>query len=157
MSSDRHEVFQHMIDQTLAGVIPEQEALREHLQSCAQCQQYLSASTRAIAGLGGFSFEVDPNLHAKVCASISLRAQQLQATHPGRRQLALVCVLAFVLTATGSYIDLQFGGLVASVLDIHHMQVRQGLIAFWIVPSLLFLLLFPILPLVSANRKGRVL
>jgi hypothetical protein len=158
MGSNGHERFQHMIDETLAGPVQEEPSLREHLQSCAQCQQYLAANNRVIAGLGGFSFEVDPGLNAKVSASLRLRAQQMTATKPSRRQLVLTCVLALVLTAAGSFFDLRLSGLIASVLDLQRMQVQHGLIAFWILPSLCLLLLFPILPLLSAggtNQKER--
>jgi hypothetical protein len=158
MGSDRHERFQHMIDESLAGPVQEEQSLREHLQSCAPCQEYLAASNRVIASLGGFSFEVDPTLNGKVSASLTLRAQQIKAAQPGRRRLVLTCILALMLTAAGSFLDLRASGLIASVFDIHGMQIRQGLIAFWIIPSLCLLLLFPILPLLSAaatNRKER--
>jgi hypothetical protein len=162
MKPDRHKVFKHMIDESLAaGVsIPEEQSLREHLRSCVPCQDYLNASNRVIASLGGFSFEVDPSLQAKVFASISQRAQQVEATPFTRHRLLLICALALAFTAAGSFLDLQFGSLIASVFDIQSLQVRHGLIAFWIAPSLCLLLLFPILPLLSeagTHRKERAL
>ena len=158
MRSDEHESFQRRIDETLAGEIAlgEEELLRGHLQSCTQCQEYLAASTRVIAGLGGFSFDVDPALQEQVCAAISLRAQQIESGQPSRRRMAWICMTALLLSAAGSVIDLQFGGLIASVLDIQRTQMRHGLITFWLLPSFCFLLLFPILPLLS-QRKERVL
>jgi hypothetical protein len=147
-----------MIDESLAGPVQEEQSLREHLQSCAPCQEYLAASNRVIASLGGFSFEVDPTLNGKVSASLTLRAQQIKAAQPGRRRMVLICILALMLTAAGSFLDLRASGLIASVFDVPGMQIRQGLIAFWIIPSLCLLLLFPILPLLSAaatNRKER--
>jgi hypothetical protein len=158
MRSDDHESFQRRIDETLADdvAVGEEESLREHLQSCTQCQEYLAASTRAIAGLGGFSFDVDPALQEKVYASISLRAQRIESWQPSRGRMTWICITALLLSAAGSFIDLQFGGLIAPVLDMHRMQVRHGLLTFWILPSFCFLLLFPILPLLS-HRKERVL
>jgi hypothetical protein len=158
MRSDDHESFQRRIDETLADdvAVGEEESLCEHLQSCTQCQEYLAASTRVIAGLGGFSFDVNPALQEQVCAAISLRAQQIESGHPYRRRMAWICIIALLLSAAGSFIDLQFGGLIASVLDMQRTQVRQGLVTFWILPSFCFLLLFPILPLLS-HRKERVL
>jgi hypothetical protein len=158
MESDRHERFRHMIDESLAGPVQEEQSLREHLQSCAPCQEYLAASKRVIASLGGFSFEVDPTLKGKVSASLTLRAQQIKAAQPGRRRLVLTCIFAVMLTAAGSFLDLRVSGLIASVFHVQGMQIRQGLIAFWIIPSLCLLLLFPILPLLSAagtNQKER--
>jgi hypothetical protein len=145
MNIDHHDSFQHMIDESLAGGISaeREQSLREHLDTCAPCQEYLSASNKVIAGLGGFSFEVDPTLNARVLGSLRRPAQ------PGRRRWALMSVAAVVLTMGGSLVDLQFGDLIASVFDIQRLQVRQGLLAFWIVPSLCVLLLFPLLPLLS--------
>ena len=102
-----------------------------------------------IAGLGGFSFEVDPTLHARVLSSLRRPAR------PGRRRWALISVVAVVLTVGGSFVDLRCGDLIASVFDIQRMPVRQGLLAFWIVPSLCVLLLFPLLPLLSKAGTHR--
>jgi hypothetical protein len=55
----------------------------------------------------------------------------------------------------GSLVDLRFGDVIASVFDIGRMPVRQGLLAFWIVPSLCVLLLFPLLPLLSKAGTHR--
>jgi hypothetical protein len=156
MNTNNHESFQRVIDESLAGAIPaeREQSLREHLDTCAPCQEYLSASNRVIAGLGGFSFEVDPSLNAKVFASLRLPAQQLQAQR-GRRRWLLISLAAVVLTMGGSFVDLQFGRLIASVFDIQRTQVQQGLLAFWIVPSLCVLLLFPLLPLLSKAGTRR--
>jgi anti-sigma factor RsiW len=157
MRSDDHESFQRRIDETLAGelAVGEEESLREHLASCPQCQEYLAAGTRVIAGLGGFSFDVDPTLQEKVCAAISLRAQQIESGQPSLRRMVWICITAVLLSVAGSFIDLQFGGLMASVFDKHPTQMSHGLLTFWILPSFCFLLLFPILPLLS-HRKERV-
>jgi predicted anti-sigma-YlaC factor YlaD len=162
MNTDHHESFQRMIDESLAGVISaeRERPLREHLDTCSQCQDYLSANNRVIASLGGFSFEVDTTLNATVFASLRLRAQQVQAAQPGRRRWALISLAAVVLTMGGSVVDLQFGRLIAAVFDIQRTQVQQGLLAFWIAPSLFLLLLFPLLPLLSkagTHREERIL
>ena len=162
MNIDHHESFQHMIDESLAGAISaeREQSLREHLDTCAPCQEYLSASNRVIAGLGGFSFEVDPSHNARVLAFLWRPAQRVQSAQPRRRRWALISVAAVVLTMGGSFVDLQFGDLIASVFDIQRAQVQQGLLAFWIVPSLFVLLLFPLLPLLSkagTHREERTL
>jgi hypothetical protein len=103
---------------------------------------------------------VDPALNAKVLASLRRHAPLVQAAQPGRRRWALISVAAVVLTMAGSFIDLQFDGLIASVFDIQRTLVRQELLAFWIVPSLCVLLLFPLLPLLSkagTHREERTL
>ena len=162
MNIHHHESFQHLIDESLAGGIAagREQFLREHLDTCAPCQEYLSTSKRIIAGLGGFSFEVDPSLNARVLASLRRPAQRVQSAQPRRRRWALISVAAVVLTMGGSFVDLQFGRLIASVFDVQRMQVQQGLLAFWILPSLCVLLLFPLLPLLSkagTHREERTL
>ncbi|HEX4022762.1 MAG TPA: zf-HC2 domain-containing protein [Acidobacteriaceae bacterium] len=159
MQADGHETMRHGIDKTLAGEASPQEeqALREHLRDCAACQEYLNASTRVIASLSEFSFEVDPGLQARVCASLQMRAQQLEAKQPSRRRMLWGCVAALMLTAIGSFVAAQFGGLAAAAFHIEPAQVQFGLVAFWIAPSLCFcllLLLLPIFPTGWMHTKG---
>ena len=96
MKTDDHESFHRMIDEGLAGAISaeRERSLRRHLDTCSPCQQYLSACNRVIAGLGGFSFEVDPALNARVLASLRRRTQQVQARQPDRRRWVLIGVAA---------------------------------------------------------------
>jgi len=78
MNIDHHDTFQRMIDESLAGVLSaeKEQSLREHLSTCATCREYLSASNRVIAGLSGFSFEVNPTLNARVLAALRLQAEE---------------------------------------------------------------------------------
>ncbi len=158
MISDRHESFRNMIDEALvAGTsAAARPPLNDHLQSCAQCREYLETTTRAIASLGSFSFEVDPTLQAKVSDAITLRVQQLQPARFTPDRLVIVCLLALALTVAGSFFDLKFGSLLASVLNLHGTQLQHGLLTFRIISSLCLLLLFPMLPLLS-RRKERIL
>jgi anti-sigma factor RsiW len=151
MNLDQHETFRHRIDENLAGGISadREQSLREHLDTCPACQEYLNASNRVIAGLGGFSFEVDPTLNARVLSSLRRPAPL------GRLRWALISVAAVVLTVGGSFVDLRCGDMIASVFDIRRMPLRQGLLAFWIAPSLCVLLLFPLLLLLSKAGTHR--
>jgi anti-sigma factor RsiW len=158
MQADDHAIMRDVIDKTLAGSVSPQEeqSLREHLRSCTQCQDYVDAGTRVIAGLGGFSFEVDPGLQAEVFASLKLRAEQLEAAEPSRRRMVWGCIAAVVLLVTGSAVATQFGNMAAGSLHLQPNHVQRVLMAVWVVPSLCFALLFPLLPLLR-NRKESVL
>jgi hypothetical protein len=155
MKIDPHATIRDLIDKTLAGgASPEDDpSLQEHLATCAQCQEYLSAGTRVIATLGGFSFDVDPGLERKVHRSLALRAQQLENAQSNRRRIVWGCVGALVLLITGSWVALEFGNLVAAALNLPPTQVQRLLLLLWVVPSLCFSLLFPILPLLSSREE----
>jgi hypothetical protein len=159
MQVDLHQEMRDIIDRSLVGAASRQEeqTLREHFLSCAPCQEYLNASHRAIAGLGGFSFEVNPELHGKVLAALELRAQQLEAGRIGRRPMLWSYFAALVLTVAGSFAAARFGGIAAALFHLEPAQLHFGLVALWIVPSFCFCLLFPILHRLSAgwmNEKG---
>jgi anti-sigma factor RsiW len=157
MSAERHSDFEQRIDRSLAGAgtPEEQRALEEHVRSCAACGEYLSVSQRAVAGLKGFSFEAGPGLNARVMAAVRVRAEEMEA----RRRWVRLSVVALVLTVLGTVVDLQVGRWAAGFFGLPSIAVHHGLMALWIVPSFGLLVLFPMLPLLSAKRyeKGRTI
>jgi predicted anti-sigma-YlaC factor YlaD len=155
MKTDPHATIRDVIDKTLAGgASPEDDhSLQEHLAVCAQCQEYLSAGSRVIAALGGFSFDVDPGLERKVLRSLTVRAQQLETGQSNRRRIMWGCVAALVLLITGSWAALEFGNMVSAALNLPPMQVQRLLLFLWVVPSLCLSLLFPVLPLLSRRQE----
>lgn len=159
MQVDRHQEIRHIIDRSLVGAASSQEeqTLREHLLTCAACQEYLRASNQAIAGLGGFSFEVSPDLHGKVLAALTLRAEQLETNRIRQRPMLWSYLAAIVLTVAGSFAAARFSGVAGAVLHVEPEPLHIGLLALWIVPSLCFCLLFPVLHRLSVgwtNEKG---
>jgi hypothetical protein len=159
MQVDRHQEIRHIIDRSLVGAASSQEeqTLREHLHTCLACQEYLKASNQAIAGLGGFSFEVNPDLHGRVLAALTLRAQQLETKRIQQRPMWWSYLAAFVLTVAGSFTAARFSGIAGAVFHIEPGPLHIGLLALWIVPSLCFCLLFPVLHRLSVgwtNEKG---
>jgi predicted anti-sigma-YlaC factor YlaD len=151
MQTDGHELICRLIDKSLAGDISgeEEQSLRQHLHTCPACEQYLDASSRAIAGLGEFAFETDPGLPDKIVAALTVRAAQLETRRLSHRQLAWSYVAALVLTLAGSFAAMQLSDRFAAALSVTHLQVQLGLIAIWIVPSVCFCLFLPTLPLMS--------
>src|ERR1700733_11020357 len=113
MQADRHHEIRRIIDRSLEGAasLQEEQTLREHLLICAPCQEYLNASHRAIAGLGGFSFEVNPDLHRKVLAALTVRAQKLDSKRAGQKPMLWSFAAALVLTICGSFAAARFSGL----------------------------------------------
>ena len=162
MQADLHNDMRQIIDKSLAGKASQQEQqeLRKHMLTCAAFQKYASERRRAIVGLSGFSFAADPGLQAKVHASLDLRAQQLQATQPGRRRIVQMSIIALLFTIIGSFGALHIGSPLAALLHLEPAQMQTGVVALWVLPSLCFSLLLPLVLLLSARStktKGSVL
>ena len=145
MSSDHHEIFQRMIDESLAGAISaeKEQSLRAHLFTCDGCMQYLSANNRAIAGLSGFSFEVNPTLNARVLAALRLQAEQVRVAHhtgtlrPRRLQFKTwaAFAVALLMSFIGSAFVYQVAKRLAVPMHFDTAQVQTGVLVFWLLPS----------------------
>jgi hypothetical protein len=147
MTIDHHESFQRMIDESLAGAISaeKEQSLREHLATCAPCLEYLSASNRVIAGLSGFSFEVNPTLNARILVALKLRAQQDRAAQPGRRRFMRLhnvrfkvwaaFAVALSMSITGSVLVYQVAKQLTVPMYFDTTQVQAGVLVFWLLPS----------------------
>jgi predicted anti-sigma-YlaC factor YlaD len=148
MNLDHHESFQRMIDQNLAGVISreKEQSLREHLSTCASCKEYLRASNRVIAGLNGFSFEVNPTLNSRVLAALRLQMQQDRAARPNRLRflrpytvsLKVWAALAAALSMSivGSALLYKMATYLMVPVHFDNAQVEAGVLVFWLLPSL---------------------
>jgi Putative zinc-finger len=147
MNLNFHESCQRMVDESLAGAISaeKEQSLREHLSTCVPCQQYLSASNRVISGLSGFSFEVNPNLNAKVLAALRLQAQQPSSAQPRRLQLVRRRIVeykvwaafsvALLLSLAGSALVYQVAKALTVPMHFDTLQVQAGVLIFWLLPS----------------------
>jgi putative zinc finger protein len=148
MNIDHHETFQRMIDESLAGVLSaeKEQSLREHLSTCATCREYLSASNRVIAGLSGFSFEVNPTLNARVLAALRLQAEQVreipahhtetmrQHSVPFKNWAAFAVALS--MSFVGSALMYQMAKRLAVPMHFDTARVQAGVLVFWLLPSL---------------------
>jgi hypothetical protein len=147
MNIDHHESFQRMIDESLAGAITaeKEQSLREHLSTCAPCKEYLSASNRVIAGLSGFSFEVNPTLNARVLAALRLQAEpvrEIPAHHTGTMRQHIVqfknwaaFAVALSMSFVGSALVYQMATRLAVPTHFDTAQVQAGVLVFWLLPS----------------------
>jgi hypothetical protein len=143
MIPDRHEHFQRMIDESLAGMISaeKEQSLRMHLAACAACAEYLSASNRVIVGLSGFSFETNPNLNANVLAAL-----RRQASQPGRRRFMLghnvplkvwaAFAAGLSMSFAGSALVYQVAKLLTAPIHFDAAHLQADVLVFWLLPSL---------------------
>jgi hypothetical protein len=148
MNIDHHDTFQRMIDESLAGVLSaeKEQSLREHLSTCDPCQEYLSASNRVIAGLSGFSFEVNPTFNARVLAALRLQAEEGRGIHARdigtMRQHRVTFknwsafAVALSMSFAGSGLVYQMAGRLAVPMHFVSAQVQAGVLVFWLLPSL---------------------
>jgi hypothetical protein len=148
MNIDHRDTFQRMIDESLAGVLSaeKEQSLRAHLSTCATCREYLSASNRVIAGLSGFSFEVNPTLNARVLAAMKLQAEEgrgILARETGSMRRNSVpfknwaaCAVALSMSFAGSGLVYQMAERLAVPRHFVSAQVQAGVLVFWLLPSL---------------------
>jgi hypothetical protein len=148
MKIDHHESFERMVDESLAGIISaeKEQSLREHLSTCASCKEYLSSSNRVIAGLSGFSFEVNPTLNARVLAALRLQAEEgrgilardtgtmRQHSVPFKNWAAFA--VALLMSFVGSALVYQMAKRLPVPTHFVSAQVQAGVLVFWLLPSL---------------------
>jgi anti-sigma factor RsiW len=137
MSMAHHQVFQRMIDESLAGQLSAERelSLSEHLATCAPCQEYLSASNRVIAGLGGFSFEVNPTLNAGVLAVLKLHHSEASRQHNVQFKVGAAFGVALCLSIAGSALVYQAARLLTAPMHFEAAQVQASVLVFWLLPS----------------------
>ena len=137
MNSDHHESFQRMIDESLAGAISaeKEQSLREHLSTCTSCKEYLNASNRVIAGLSGFSFEVNPTLNARVLAALKLHHTGIMRQHNVPFKIWAAFAVALSMSFVGSALVYQMAKRLAVPMHFDTAQVQAGVLVFWLLPS----------------------
>jgi hypothetical protein len=163
MIPDPHDRFQRMIDESLAGAhsAVKEQSLRAHLATCAPCREYLSASNRVIAGLSGFSFEVNSSLNTRVLAALKQEAQQDRAAQPSC--LRFLCqhdvpfkvwaafAAALSMSLTGSELVYKVVKLLTVTMHFNTTQLQAGVLVFWVLPS--FCAAFCLLP-APVEKRG---
>lgn len=157
MTADPHQEFRTLIDELLVGgaALPD-PLLEQHLRTCPQCAAYWQVNMRVVAALGQFTFGVDPALRKKVLYAIGLDFRPAWYQTLGPRQLTQVCFFAFALFLAGSFLDMSVGRLIEPLFQTWHLHLRQDLLNFWILPSFLIVLAFPLLPLLAQHEERTI-
>jgi hypothetical protein len=137
MNIEHHEGFQRMIDESLVAAISseKEQSLREHLATCVPCQEYLSANNRVIAGLGGFSFEVNPTLNARVLVALKLHHTGTMRQHKLQFKVWASFAVALSMSFVGSALVYQVAKLLTVPMHFDAAQVQAGVLVFWLLPS----------------------
>ena len=154
MIADPHQEFQTLIDELVVGGASRPDILlEEHLRTCPQCAEYFQVNMRVVAALGQFTFGVDPALQKKVLHAARLGSRPAWYQTLDRRQLTQVCFFAFALFLGGSFLDMGVGRLIEPLFQTWHVHLRRDLLNFWVLPSFLIVLAFPLLPLLAQHEE----
>jgi anti-sigma factor RsiW len=103
MKIDPHERARFLIDETLvAGVSsrisPDDELwLRGHIEECAQCVRYAKGGAMAVRALHSISFDVDPEMNARVQRAMIARAESRRGQTEPRWRWALAAAAILLL------------------------------------------------------------
>ena len=156
MNAEAHHNFQRSIDEILVSgeSLQSQPLLEQHLRNCSECEHYLDRNRRTIGALSEFTFDVDPWLEARVFHAIRLRIGQDQHPPLNRRRLFQVCSLAVLFVLLGSVLDVGAAKLFELLATSWPGHLQRDVLSFWVAPSLLLVLVFPLLPLLT-RRQGR--
>lgn len=146
MPTEKHEEMQLLIDKSLGGEMAREENdfLIAHLNSCPECRKYQASAGRIVAALEGFTFEVTPDLNAKVQRSVEELVGELQAARQERRQMRMASFFAFLLSFLGSSVVWPAAGFLAARFSIAPDAMQLTLLVLWVGPSLFSALLLPV-------------
>src|SRR5216683_2149783 len=130
MRIETHEEIQLLIDKSLSGkILPKEEkSMLEHLRSCVECQKYKASTSRVVAALDGFAFDVPPDLNAKVQRSMQQLILKMEAAKQEQRQLRMVSISVFLLSFLGSSVVWQASDFLAARFQISAGAMQLGLL-----------------------------
>ncbi|MHB8653970.1 MAG: hypothetical protein ACYDA9_08840 [Terriglobia bacterium] len=114
----------------------DREWLDAHLQSCAVCQEFSSATERAIRSLHLVTVKVDPALVDRTCRAVHRRASELRAPQSQLIPLWMSCALSWVLG--GLTLPLVWQGIewLRRYVDLPSPVGVVLLIVWWALPTL---------------------
>lgn len=146
MQIDPHEQALRIIDKSLVAKISDEEEvqLSMHLRECQPCHHHRELSARAAQVLNDFSFEVSPELTARIQQSITDRAEELQANRRRMQDAWWSFGAALLLTVTGSVVAWEFAGLLSPYFNVDQKQLQIAALLLLLLPSLFASMLLPV-------------
>ena len=146
MQADPHQLALRMIDKSFVTEISREEErqLSAHLRECEACRQRAELSSRAVAGLRGFSFDMDPALNFRVQSAITRRVADLDQSRQRTQDAWWSFAAALLLTAAGSAAAWEFAGLLAPFVNLAPRQLQICAALVLLLPSLFASMLLPV-------------
>jgi hypothetical protein len=89
-----------------------------------------------IAGLSGFSFEVNPTLNVRVLAALKLHHTGTIRQHSAPFKNWVAFAAALSMSFVGSELVYQIAERLAVPMYFPSAQVQAGVLVFWLLPSL---------------------
>ena len=146
MRIENHEEIRLLIDKQLGETLArdEEKFLQEHLKSCEECRKYQAGVRAVVTAMEGFTFEVAPELNARVQRSMQEAVSQIEGQEQERSQMRTASLFAFVLSFLGSSLVWPVSDFLAARFEISAGVTDLILLLLWVGPSLLVSLLLPV-------------
>jgi hypothetical protein len=139
----------------------EQALLNEHLQNCALCRDYATATTEIVRAVRGIPLAAEPTLVRTTQARVRARAIAMQKRQHWQTLVALACsfvgpsaaitnpmrqhnvrfriwaafAVALSMSFVGSALVYQMVKYLAVPMHFDTAQVQAGVFVFWLLPS----------------------
>lgn len=138
MTKDLHDRAKELVaaDRVEGISAADREWLDSHLQSCAPCQEFSSATEGAIRSLHLVSVQVDPALVDRTRRAVHRRASEMRAPQSQLIPLWMSCALSWVLG--GVTLPLVWQGIewLRRYVDMPSPVGILLLIVWWALPTL---------------------
>ncbi len=138
MNQDLHERAERLIAQGRVEGIPaaERQWLEAHLEGCSRCQEFASATERALRLLRSVPVQVDRSLVQATRLRVYLRALELRDERSRLRGLWASCALSWLLGVVTAPLLWRAFAWAGHRMSLPDLIWQTGFALWWAVPTL---------------------
>jgi putative zinc finger protein len=139
MSQDLHKRAERLIAQgRVEGVsAAEREWLEAHLEGCSRCQEFASATERALRLFRSMPVQVDRSLVQATRLRVYLRALELRDERSRLRGLWVSCALSWLFGVVTAPLVWHAFAWVGHRMSLPDLIWQMGFVLWWAVPALI--------------------
>jgi len=128
--------FRELIERSFVEEVSEGERqlIHDHIRDCDGCGRYLELTARTIRGLREFTFESDPDSHARLREILAHHTETMRQRDVRFKVWAAFAV-ALSMSIVGSALVYQVAKLLTVPMHFDTAQVQAGVLIFWLLPS----------------------